>query len=76
MAIYSTNHVVKTLTLHKPGCRVIPWNKLKPCGCGDRGEKGNQRWYCEEHIRLEEVDAFMNKKHWATLFCDLCYHEA
>ena len=75
MAIYTANKPVKTLTLHKNGCRVIPLDDLKPCGCGDTGAKGNQRWYCEEHISIDQVNNFENGRYWAILLCDLCFRE-
>jgi hypothetical protein len=73
MAVYTANNVVKTLTIHKSTCRVIPKDNMKLCGCGDRGQAGNQRWYCEKHIHTEDVNRFMNGKFWAILFCDICY---
>ena len=76
MAVYSANNPVKTLTLHKPGCQFIPKEHLKPCGCGDTGTRGNQRWYCEEHILLNEVSEFMNGRFWAVLLCDQCFRKS
>jgi len=35
-AMFTANRPNKTVVIHKPGCRVIPWAELKPCGCGDR----------------------------------------
>jgi hypothetical protein len=29
---------------------------LKACGCGDTGQKGQQRWYCEKHISSNAVN--------------------
>jgi hypothetical protein len=72
---FSANRPVKTLVIHKPDCRVIPWEGLKSCGCGDRGELGNQRWYCETHITRKAVDEFMHNRFWAILLCDLCFGE-
>ncbi len=34
MAVYTANNPVKTLSIHKPGCRRIPKEGLRPCGCG------------------------------------------
>ena len=73
MANYTANNPVKTLTVHKPECRFIPRSKLRPCGCGDTGKRGNQRWYCEDHISSYDVDRFMNGKFWAVLLCDGCF---
>ena len=71
--MFTANRLVKTLVIHKPGCRVIPWGKLDSCGCGDTGEHGNQKWFCEDHITREAVDKFMNRKFWAILMCDICF---
>lgn len=73
MAIYTANKTVKTLTVHKRGCRVIPAGKLSPCGCGDTGGTDSQRWFCEEHITLTAVEEYMNHRNWAILMCDLCF---
>ena len=73
MAIYTANKPNKVLTIHKPGCRVIPHSKLKPCGCGDTGMQDNQRWYCEDHITLDDIEEYMNGRFWAVLVCDLCF---
>lgn len=75
MAVYTANRPNKTLVIHKPSCRVIPKEGLRACGCGDRGELGNQRWYCEEHISLDAVNEFMRGRFWAILLCDLCFRE-
>ena len=75
MAIYSANNPGKTLTIHKTGCRVIPWKDLKSCGCGATGSQGNQLWICEEHMSIDVVDEFQNGRYWATLFCDLCFRD-
>lgn len=76
MAVYTVNQVVKTLTIHKDHCRVIPRGKLKACGCGDTGQKGQQRWYCEQHIRTTDVNKYMNGKFWAILMCDICFRDS
>ena len=73
--MYTANRPVKTLVIHKPECRVIPWDSLNECGCGDRGELGNQRWYCELHITKQAVDEFMHGRFWAILMCDICFRE-
>jgi hypothetical protein len=73
MAAYSANRPNKTLVIHKPDCRVIPYTKLSHCGCGETGEQGNQRWFCEEHITRNSVDEFMHDRFWAILICDLCF---
>ena len=75
MAIFSANNPVKTVAIHKDGCHRIPREKLQPCGCGDRGNLGNQRWYCERHITLENVNEFMNNRFWAVVFCDVCFRD-
>ncbi|MEN6300032.1 MAG: hypothetical protein ABFD51_09035 [Anaerolineaceae bacterium] len=75
MAVYTVNRVVKTLTIHKENCRKIPREHLKPCCCGDTGQKDNQRWFCEEHISLDAVNEYMNGKFWAILMCDICFRE-
>lgn len=75
MAVYTVNQVVKTLTIHKDGCRVIPWDKLRACGCGDTGQKGQQRWYCEKHISSNAVNEYTNGKFWAILMCDICFRD-
>ena len=36
--MYTANRPVKTLVIHKPECRVIPWDNLSECGCGDTGQ--------------------------------------
>jgi hypothetical protein len=71
--VYALNCPNKTLVIHKPGCRMIPRDKLQPCGCGDTGEYDNQRWFCETHITREAADEFMNGRFWAILMCDLCF---
>ena len=71
--MYTANRPVKTLVIHKPECRVIPWDKLSRCGCGDTGELGNQRWFCETHIMRQSVDEFMHGRFWAILMCDICF---
>jgi hypothetical protein len=71
--VYSANRPNKTLVIHKPECRVIPWDKLTRCGCGDTGELGNQQWFCESHITREMVDEFMHGRFWAILMCDSCF---
>jgi len=73
VAAYTVNRPNKTLVIHKPDCRMIPKVKLKPCGCGDTGELGNQRWYCEAHITRKAVDEFMHHRFWAILMCDICF---
>jgi hypothetical protein len=55
---------------------VIPWDELKPCGCGPTGKSGNQYWFCEKHITHEAVDEFMDGRFWAILICDVCFREA
>ena len=75
MAIYTVNRVVKTLTIHKDYCRVIPKEGLRACGCGDRGREGNQRWYCERHITSTAVNAYMKGKFWAIVMCDICFRD-
>ncbi len=71
--MFSANRPVRTVVMHKPECRVIPWEELDPCGCGDRGGLGNQRWFCEDDITRQAVDEFMNGKFWAILMCDICF---
>jgi hypothetical protein len=71
MAIYTANHPNITLVIHKPDCRVIPWGKLNSCGCGDTGEHGNQRWFCETHITRKAVDEFMNGR-FGLSCCAIC----
>ncbi len=71
--MFTANRPVRTLVVHKPECRVIPWDKLNLCGCGDRGELGNQRWFCEEHITIQDVNKFMKGRFWSILLCDLCF---
>ena len=73
MVVYVANSVVKTLVIHKETCKRV--KKLSPCGCGEGGEKGNSRWYCESHITINKVDRFMNGKFWAILLCDDCFRE-
>ena len=73
MANYTANKVVKTLTIHKQDCHNIPWDNLKPCGCGPAGKKGNQFWWCEKHIQLDVLTQFLKKKSWAILLCEQCY---
>jgi hypothetical protein len=74
--MYSANRPVRTLVVHKPECRIIPWEKLDPCGCGNTGGLGNQRWFCEDHVTIKDVDEFMSGRFWAILLCDLCFkHE-
>ncbi len=73
MAVYTVSKVVKTLTIHKDNCRVIPRDKLKACGCGDTGQRGEQRWYCEKHISSNAVNEYMNGKFLAILMCDICF---
>ena len=70
---YSANNPNKTLVIHKPDCNRIPWGKLSGCGCGDTGDRGNQYWFCEEHVTHEAVDEFMNGRFWAILICDVCF---
>jgi hypothetical protein len=74
MAIYSVNQPVKTVTIHKNDCYKIPRKDLKNCGCGETGTQGNQKWFCEEHVSVQEIDDFENGRHWATLFCDVCFN--
>ncbi len=71
--VFSANRPNKTLVIHKPECRVIPWGRLTKCGCGDTGELGNQRWFCETHITRQSVDEFMHGRFWAILMCDICF---
>ena len=73
MAVYSANKPTRTLTLHKSDCNSIPKASLKPCGCGDTGSRGNQRWYCEQHITIDDVREFMNDRFWAVLLCGKCF---
>jgi len=73
--MFTANRPNKTVVIHKPECYKIPWNELGSCGCGDTGGGNNQRWYCERHSTVEKVDEFMNGRHWAILFCDLCFRE-
>ena len=75
MAVYTANSEVNTLKVHKATCRVIPKDDMKPCGGGDRGQMGNQRWYGEKHILTDDVSSFMNGKFWAILFFDICFRE-
>jgi hypothetical protein len=75
MAVYTASPVVKTLTVHKDHCRFIPREKLRPCGCGDTGQTGSQRWYCETHMNTNLVNEYMNGKYWAILVCDVCFRE-
>ena len=67
--MYSANRPVRTLTLHKAGCRHIRGGQLEACGCGYTGSQGNQRWWCEEHVAIEAVDEFMRQRFWAPLLC-------
>jgi hypothetical protein len=71
--VYSANSPNKTLVIHKPECRLVPWDKLSRCGCGDAGELGNQQWFCETHITRDTVNEFMNGHFWAILMCDICF---
>jgi hypothetical protein len=74
MAMYTANSVVKTLTIHKPDCQWAQrGNPGLACGCREGGEKGNQRWYCENHMNIDEVNEFMKGKYWAILLCDACF---
>lgn len=75
MAVYTVNRVVKTLTIHKVDCHFIHREGLRPCGCGDTGKEGNQRWYCEQHITIDDVNDYMKGKFWAILFCDVCFKD-
>jgi hypothetical protein len=75
MAVYTANSPDKTLTIHKEGCRWIPREKLQSCGCGPTGKLGNQFWWCEQHFTLDQIDEFMNHRHWAVLMCDVCFKE-
>ena len=75
MAIYTVNRVVKTLSIHKDNCNKISWDHLKSCGCGDTGDRDNQRWYCEDHSATDDVDRFMGGKFWAFLLCEICFRE-
>lgn len=75
VTMFSANKPNKTLAIHKPGCPKIPTQSLRVCGCGDTGELGNQRWWCERHITLDQVDKFMNGRHWAIILCDVCFKE-
>ena len=75
MAIYSANKPNRTVSLHKAGCNFIPTEKLNSCGCGDRGSLGNQRWYCEEHVSIDDINEFMNDRFWAILLCDKCFRD-
>ena len=73
MAIYSANRPNRTVTLHKDNCRRIPRDNLEACGCGETGERGNQQWFCEDHLHIEDIDQFMNGRQWALLLCETCY---
>jgi hypothetical protein len=71
--MYTANRPVRTVVVHKPGCRVIPWTQLESCGCGDTGERNNPRWFCEIHVSMEGLEEFFNRRHWAVLLCSLCF---
>ena len=73
MAVYSANRVVKTVTMHKPGCRFISKATEKSCGCVVTGLKNQHKWYCENHITKDDVDEFMNGRFWAILICGNCF---
>ncbi|GIW42664.1 MAG: hypothetical protein KatS3mg076_3241 [Candidatus Binatia bacterium] len=73
MALYSASRPNRTVTLHKNGCRFVPRKTLRPCGCGAGSPRGNQRWWCEEHVRMDAVERFMRTRFWALLLCDRCY---
>ena len=74
MAIYSGNRPNRTLTLHKSSeCSSVPKEGLKPCGCGETGQLGNQEWWCETHVNIKEVNRLMNNRFWAILLCEKCY---
>ena len=75
MTRYTANIPVKTLVMHKENCSKIPREFLDPCGCGDRGQHGNQRWWCEKHVTIDAVNNFMKGKHWAILMCNICFAE-
>lgn len=76
MAKFAANNPTKTVTIHKDNCRIYLNKKLDPCGCGERGNLGNQQWFCEEHMTLEKIDDFMNHRHWAFIPCDVCFKES
>lgn len=73
MAIYSANVPNRTLVLHKQSCVHIPKSDLLPCGCGERGSRGNQSWHCEAHVSIREVSDRMRDRFWAVLLCGDCY---
>ena len=75
MTAFTANRPNRTLVIHKEDCRVIPKEKLQPCGCGDTGERGNQRWFCEAHVTHQAIDEFMHNRFWAILICDICFQE-
>jgi len=57
-------------------CDVITVTKsgLKPCGCGETGQGGNQEWWRDAHINTEELSRLMNHRFWAISLCEKCYH--
>jgi hypothetical protein len=75
MAIYSANGPAKTLIVHKEDCHWIPRDKLRSCGCGSTSDKGNQEWWCEDHITRNLVNEFQHNRFWAIILCDTCFSE-
>ena len=77
MALYSANAPARTVNLHKRGCSRVPVNDLSSCGCGETARsapsKRNQKWWCEKHVTIAEVDKFMRDRKWAILPCDMCF---
>jgi hypothetical protein len=73
MALYSANNPTRTVTLHKPTCPHARSAPQGGCGCGLTSTRGNQQWWCEEHVTLKAVGDFMNARFWAILACDNCF---
>ena len=72
MSIYSVNKPNRTLTIHKNNCNQIS-KEIVGCGCGKTGKNGNHQWWCEEHIKKEDIDRFMGDRFWAILICNKCF---
>jgi hypothetical protein len=73
MAMYTANNPNRILTLHKEGCVHIP-KGLSPCGCGSTSAHGYQRWYCENHVSIPDVNQFRGERFWAILVCSECFN--
>lgn len=72
MVMFTANKPNRTLSIHRSDCSKVPNQGMKPCGCGEAGNLGNQIWWCELHFTIEAVNEFMNHRQWAVILCHIC----